>query len=115
MGIDMVKLVSFGADAGRLMEELLEHAGIGEVGPGTVKVQPEADGAVMELLRKADDGGWIIRVLDKPGAVDGPGDDIRITQLDADWLRGVEVDKNGRTTGTLVGWVWRTIGQLHIY
>jgi len=114
MEIDMVKLVSFGDDAGHLMEELLKHAGIGEVGDMVVQVQPEADGAVRELLSQAAEGRWTVRVLDKPGDVEGPGDDIRITGMDATWLRGREVH-DGKDTGATVSTDWGLIGQLHIY
>jgi hypothetical protein len=115
MEIDMVKLVSFGVDAGHVMEELLGSAGVGEVNAFTVRVQPEADDAVMAMLREAAEGGWVIRVLDKPGGAAGPGDDIRISALDSTWLRGIEVNENGKATGVSVAWDWGSIGQLHIY
>jgi hypothetical protein len=112
---DMVKLISFGADAGHLMEELLEHAGIGEVDVMTASVQPEADGAVMALLREAAEGRWAIRMLDKAGPADGEGDDVQVERVSQNGMWGEEIDGRGKRTGTSIFRGWETIGQLHIY
>jgi hypothetical protein len=112
---DMIKTISFGDGAGHLVRRLLEHAGVGEVEVMTVEVRPEAYDAVMELLREAAAGRWFVRVLDKPGPAEGPGDEIQLTRVDGHWLRGDEIDANGVLTGASVSWEWSQIGQLHIY
>lgn len=113
----MVKLISFGADAGHLMERLLTRAGIGEVGPLTVEVQPEADPEVLDLLREAAEGRWTVRAMDVPGEIDRvPGDDIRLEQADHTGIAGEVLDfETGKPDGSYVFRGWGTIAQLHVY
>lgn len=113
----MVKLISFGADAGHLMERLLGHAGIGEVGPLTVEVQPEADPEVLDLLREAAEGRWTVRAMDQAGEIDQvTGDDIRLDQTDRTGIAGEVLDfETGEPGGGYVFRGWGTIAQLHIY
>lgn len=78
-----MQYMSFGADAGHLMERLLRSAGAGEVSPSTVLVQPEADGAAMEILREAAEGHWVVELLDADDEPDtGEGDQIILLGVD---------------------------------
>ncbi len=89
-----MKFMSFGPDAGHLMEQLLKHAGVGEVDINTVEIQPEADGAALEILREAAEGGWVVELLDEGDQPDeGEGDTIM--------LRGVE---RGEIHGDTLNW-----------
>lgn len=89
-----MKYMSFGPDAGHWMEDLLKHAGVGEVNVNTVLIQPEADAAALEMLREAAEGGWIVELLDAEDEPDeGEGEQIM--------LRGVE---KGEIHGDTVHW-----------
>jgi hypothetical protein len=107
----MIRNISFGDSAGHLMEALLGHAGVDEVDSGTVLVRPEADDAVMQLLREAADGGWIVRL-------DGDDDtriDTRLSAVPPEGLFGAPVDGSGEQLGPNVLRIWRSMRGLHIY
>lgn len=94
-GIEMRNLfVSFGPDAGYLMERLLKLAAAGKVGDTIVKVRPEGDDAVLEMLREAGAGGRIIELMDRED-VPGTGEGLVLR------LREVRVE--GMSPATLVG------------
>jgi hypothetical protein len=89
-----MKYLSFGPDAGHLMEDLLKRAGAGEVSTNVVLLRPEADAAALELLREAAEGGWVVELLDAEDEPDeGEGDVIM--------LRGVE---KGEIHGDTLAW-----------
>lgn len=111
MGLDMVKTISFGDDAGHLMERLLKHAGIGEVEPFAVRVQPEGDGAAMELLREAAEGGWIVRTTELGGELT----EIKLDEVSSVGVHGVQVAEDGSITNVECSRRWSRIERLHIY
>lgn len=77
-----MEYMSFGADAGHLMERLLAHAGAIEVNPGTVKLQPEADQAALDILREAAQGKWIVEFLDAGEEPDTEkGEQLHLTEV----------------------------------
>jgi hypothetical protein len=77
-----MRFMSFGPDAGHLMEELLSHAGAGMAGDARLRcvlIQPEADAAAMSILREAAEGGWVIEILDAGDEPDsGEGERIMV-------------------------------------
>lgn len=113
-----MNFVSFGPDAGHVMEALLEHAGISEVAPGIVKVQPEADQALIALLQQIAEGGWVVELL-KAGAEpdQGQGELIRVTDFHPaeGELFGALLNADGTETNSIMWASVHNIGKIHIY
>lgn len=83
-----MQYMSFGPDAGHLMERLLQHAGASEV-DGMVLIQPEGDAAALSILREGAEGGWVVELLDREDAPDtGEGDTIMLRRVAADQIHG---------------------------
>ncbi len=110
----MIETISFDVDARHLMRRLLEHAGIGEIGQLMIRVQPEGDGAVLDLLRKIAGGRRVVRALEQPGAPDGEGEDLRLRTVEPGGMWGETLDAAGRPDGSVYRG-WKTFRQLHIY
>jgi hypothetical protein len=88
-----MQYMSFGPDVGHLMEELLETSGAGEVRPGVVRLEPEADRAALDILRRAAEGGWIVELLDHEDEPDtGEGQQIRLRSVSKGEIQGETID-----------------------
>lgn len=108
--------MSFGVDAGHLMERLLEHAGARDAGGGVVLLQPEADTAALELLTEAAQGGWIVELLDaddEPGAEEG--ELIKVTKVTGEEIVGNTVDADGKLNGGLLRLALSKVDKIHIF
>ncbi len=106
----MIETITFGADAGHLMEQLLEHVGIDEVGEMAVRVRSEGVGAVLELLRRMAEGGWIVGVTGQSG----DSLDLALSKVESGGVLGYPIDERGRPTGKVLGVSWAEIDILHI-
>lgn len=105
----MVKRISFGVDAGHVMEKLLKHAGIVEIEGFVVEVQPEGEEAVRSLLRNAADGGWIVEL--RGG---GDRDAVMLRQADRGGVQGRLVDDEGEVLGGSALWPWSSIVEVYV-
>jgi hypothetical protein len=103
------RLVSFGDGAGHLMERLLEHAGVSEVREMTVKVEPEADDELYQVLREAAAGGWVVQLRGR-----GEAPDVQLSWSGGSGLRG-HLFVDDRSTTESVAWPWSRLVELHIY
>lgn len=107
----MIGTVTFGADAGHLMNRLLESAGVEEIDDLAVRVLPEADSALLNLLREAADGGWLVRL----SGDDGTEIDTLLRAVPPEGLFGSPVNSDGEPIGLPVLRTWRSVKRLHIY
>lgn len=88
-----MQYMSFGPDAGHLMEQLLKSVGAGEVDTNTVLIRPEADGAALEILCEAAEGGWVVELLGAEEEPDeGNGDQIHLRGVDKGEIHGDTLD-----------------------
>jgi hypothetical protein len=112
-----MQYMSFGDSAGHLMERLLEREGASETGDGLVLIGPEAQGAALELLHEAAEGGWVVELLDADDMPDaGQGDTIKLRGIERGEIYGdVLDDSTGDLTG---GWLrldLRKVEKVHIF
>lgn len=108
--------MSFGTDAGHLMERLLEHAGTRDAGSGVVLLQPEADGEALELLAEAARGGWIVELLDaddEPGT--GEGDTIQLAQVTGEEVGGYTLTDDGQLDGGWLRLALSKVDKIHVF
>jgi hypothetical protein len=76
-----MEYMSFGPDAGHLMERLLAAAGTSMAEHDMVKIQPEGEAAALDILREAAEGGWVVELLDVDDEPDsGEGEQIILRQ-----------------------------------
>jgi len=112
-----MQYMSFGTDAGHLMNRLLENAGISEVDINTVLIQPEADEAALEILHEAAQGGWVVELLDRadePGT--GEGDLIRVRGVGLGAIHGETVDwETSAADGGYLRLDLRKVEKVHIF
>lgn len=108
--------ISFGADAGHLMERLLLLAGARDAGGGVVVLQPEADAAALELLREAAEGGWLVELLDADDEPDtGEGEVVRLAKASGEEICGYTVDADGELDGGFLRLALSKVDRVHIY
>jgi hypothetical protein len=112
-----MRFMSFGPDAGHLMEELLKAAGAGEASINTVELQPEADAAAMNILREAAEGGWVIEILDAGDEPDtGEGEQIMLRGVGQGEIHGETLNwENGTPDGGYLRLDLRKVEQVHIF
>lgn len=115
-----MRFMSFGPDAGHLMEELLSHAGAGMAGDARLRcvlIQPEADAAAMSILREAAEGGWVIEILDAGDEPDsGEGEQIMVRGISQGEIHGETLNwENGTPDGGYLRLDLRKVEQVHIF
>lgn len=109
--------ISFGSQSGHLMGQLLEHSGVGADGPDTVRIQPEADAAVLELLGRAAAEGWMVELLDD-GADEpdtGEGNLVYLNRCQAGEVGGDTMDEDGNRDGGYLRLPIASIEKIHIF
>ncbi len=110
-----MQYLSFGADAGHLMERLLEHAGVDEVEAGVLLIHPEADHAALELLREAAGGGWTVELMDAEDSP-GAGDTIALRSVEYGQICGDILDEEtSAPTGGYLRLDLRNVEKVHIW
>lgn len=112
-----MQYMSFGPDAGHLMEELSKQAGAQVVGIDTVLVRPEADQVALGILRDAAQGGWVVELLGADTEPDcGRGEQIRVRDVSREQIGGDTLDwETAIPDGGYVRMDLRTVQKIHIF